>query len=155
MVSSTPGEKQAFLFRAVDIALEIFALTAALLRARAAERAADPNASANAELGGLVATNGRRRIRSLFHELWHNDDAAKYRLAQAALEGRYAWLEHGIMPSDFDVQALRPPEVGQLPAAETASHAEGPVGDAEPPTLRRRPSPREARSRSASPSGQR
>jgi hypothetical protein len=148
-------KKQAFLFRAVDIALEIFALTAALLRARAAERAADPHVSANGELGELVALNARRRVRALFHDLWHNDDAAKYRLARAAMEGRFTWLEHGIIPSGFDVQALKPQEVDELPAKQAASHTSPPSDDAEPPTLRRRSSTYEARRRSASPSGQR
>ena len=33
----------------------------------------------------------------LFHELWANDDDSRYRAAQKVLEGRYAWLEEGML----------------------------------------------------------
>jgi hypothetical protein len=39
----------------------------------------------------------KRRTDSLFHELWTNDDEARYRAAQNVLDGRYLWLEEGIL----------------------------------------------------------
>ena len=39
----------------------------------------------------------RRRIRDRFRALFRNDDVPTYRVARKVLEGRYAWLEEGII----------------------------------------------------------
>ena len=39
----------------------------------------------------------RRRADALFGELWANDDDSRYRAAQNVLDGRYKWLEEGIL----------------------------------------------------------
>ena len=49
------------------------------------------------ELADLFSLQARRRVAGLFDALWHNDDRAGYELAQRLLDGRYAWLEHGIL----------------------------------------------------------
>ena len=37
----------------------------------------------------------------LFAALWHNDDDANYAAAQKLLDGRYTWVEEGLVdPSD-------------------------------------------------------
>jgi hypothetical protein len=32
-----------------------------------------------------------------FRAVWHNDDTATYRLARGVLDGRYEWLERGVV----------------------------------------------------------
>jgi len=39
----------------------------------------------------------RRRADALFGELWANDDDSRYQAAQNVLDGRYKWLEEGIL----------------------------------------------------------
>jgi alkylation response protein AidB-like acyl-CoA dehydrogenase len=87
--------KQGFLFRLVDIASELFAIAAAASRAEAMQRTAATGAAEAVELAELACRNARREVDRLFHELWHNDDARKYRTGVATLDGRYAWLEEG------------------------------------------------------------
>lgn len=88
--------KQAFLFRLVDVANELFAMAATATRVDAMERAGDANAGGAAELADLFCRNARRKVARLFRELWANDDARKYRVAQRVLDGRHVWLEAGI-----------------------------------------------------------
>jgi hypothetical protein len=89
--------KQAFLFRLVDVANELFAMAASVCRARALAEAGKPEAREAAELADLFCGMARRRIARLFDELWNNDDVAKYRAALDVLDGRHAWLERGIL----------------------------------------------------------
>jgi hypothetical protein len=89
--------KQAFLFRLVDVANELFAMAAAVCRARALAEARKPEAKEAAELADLFCRTARRRVARLFEDLWTNDDVPKYRAALDVLEGRHAWLERGIL----------------------------------------------------------
>ena len=89
--------KQGFLGRIVDIGAELYAMSAACVRARmlAEDTAADgPTAI---ELADLFCRGARHRVHRLFHELWDNDDAYNYAAAQKVLEGRYLWAELGIL----------------------------------------------------------
>ncbi|HET7746970.1 MAG TPA: acyl-CoA dehydrogenase family protein, partial [Vicinamibacteria bacterium] len=99
--------KQAFLFRLVDVANELFAMAASATRAHALVKAGRPEAPEAVKLADVFCKISRRRVRALFDELWHNDDVAKYRASQDVLSGRHAWLETGIMGLD------------QLPPADT------------------------------------
>ena len=87
--------KQGFLFRLVDVSDELFAMTASISRAHALRRAGRPEAERALELADLFCRNSRREVGRLFHELWHNDDAANYRVGVAVMEGRHAWLHEG------------------------------------------------------------
>jgi hypothetical protein len=77
--------------------MELFAMSATLSRVRWMRETGHADARDAAALADVFCRNSRRRIRALFHELWHNDDVAKYRLAQRVLEGRYAWMETGVI----------------------------------------------------------
>ncbi len=88
-------KKQAFLFRLVDIANELLAIATSVARAHAMREAGDADAAKAEELADLAARNGRRNVQRLFHELWHNDDAVKYRRGVQVADGRHAWLEEG------------------------------------------------------------
>jgi alkylation response protein AidB-like acyl-CoA dehydrogenase len=89
--------KQAFLFRLVDIANELFAMAASASRAHALAETGSPEAAEAADLADQFCRSSRRRIRQLFHELWSNDDDARYRTAREVLAGRHAWLERGLV----------------------------------------------------------
>jgi alkylation response protein AidB-like acyl-CoA dehydrogenase len=84
--------KQAFLGRVVDIGAELFAMSAACVRAKSE---GDPT---GVELADAFCRQARLRAETLFDGLWRNTDAADGRLARAVLDGRYVPLEDGIMP---------------------------------------------------------
>jgi len=46
----------------------------------------------------------RSRIREGFRTLWRNDDRKHYSFARRMLEGRYAWMEKGVMPVEEPAQ---------------------------------------------------
>jgi alkylation response protein AidB-like acyl-CoA dehydrogenase len=88
-------KKQGFLFRLVDIANELFAISASACRAHSLVSIAGADAEAVADLADLACRNSRRRVQRLFHELWHNDDAYKYRQGLRTARGEHSWLEAG------------------------------------------------------------
>lgn len=110
--------KQGFLGRVVDIGAELFAMSAACVRAKA-ERDTHPE---NVELADLFCRQARRRIETHLHQLWHNTDARDVALAKQVLTGRYVSLESGV---------VTPPAVGEW----VASWQNGPSQE---PDVRRR-----------------
>ncbi|GGM84819.1 acyl-CoA dehydrogenase family protein [Dactylosporangium sucinum] len=86
--------KQGFLGRIVDIGAELFAMSAACVKARA-ERAERPE---GVELADLFCRQATLRVEALFHDLWHNVDAIEASAAKRVLEGRYRSLEDGVIP---------------------------------------------------------
>jgi alkylation response protein AidB-like acyl-CoA dehydrogenase len=107
--------KQAFLFRCVDIANEMFAMAASAARVNAMLAAGAPNAEEAFELGDLFCRGARRKVTRLMRDLWANDDARKYRVALRILEGRHVWMESGIMEPRKTVQAAPTPEIPETP----------------------------------------
>ncbi|HEX5597110.1 MAG TPA: acyl-CoA dehydrogenase family protein [Micromonosporaceae bacterium] len=91
--------KQAFLGRVVDIGAELFAISAACVRARA-EQSSRPE---GVELAELFCWQARQRAEQLFDGLWDNTDRADTKAAKRILQGRYAFLEEGIFipPSEL------------------------------------------------------
>jgi alkylation response protein AidB-like acyl-CoA dehydrogenase len=87
--------KQAFLFRLVDVANELFAMAASVTRAQALADRQRPEAAEAIAMADVFCRMGRRRIRSLFDELWDNDDPIRYKCALAILDDRHTWLERG------------------------------------------------------------
>ena len=85
--------KQGFLFRIVDIANELFAMTATISRARSMAEAGLPEAANAGEVAELFSGNAARKVRKLFRELWVNDDMGKYRVALSVLRGDQLWME--------------------------------------------------------------
>lgn len=111
--------KQAFLFRLVDIANELFAMTASVARVQAMREQGHPDAGKAEELADLFCRNARRKVSSLFRALWRNDDVRKYKVALKVLDGKHAWLEQGILT--LGEQSKRPVRV------ETPTRAAEPV----------------------------
>jgi alkylation response protein AidB-like acyl-CoA dehydrogenase len=90
-------QKQRFLGRIVDIGAELFAMTAACVRAQRE----DADASA-VELADAFCRQTRVRADRLFGELWRNSDHTDRMLSRSVLDGRYTWLEEGILDPSID-----------------------------------------------------
>ncbi len=58
-----------------------------------------------AELADLFCRSARRKVRRLFHDLWSNDDVAKYKTALHVLEGKHLFVEAGIIGLDSPEKA--------------------------------------------------
>lgn len=111
--------KQAFLFRTIDIADELFAMAATVSRAQAMLTGGKEEGRSAVDLAGAFCRMAARRVDRLFAELWSNDDDANYATGRSVLGGAYAWVERGTMPIGAEIEDLRP----RLPvrAAEGAS----------------------------------
>jgi alkylation response protein AidB-like acyl-CoA dehydrogenase len=119
--------RQAFLFRAVDIANEIFAIAASVARVRSMLASDDKNAETAVELADAFSVGARRRMERAFYALWNNDDVAQYRFAQRVLDGRYAWNERVVGANDLPLPgpaviapAAAPPAVEGPPHRRSA-----------------------------------
>ncbi len=102
-----PGleKRQAVLGRLVDIGAELFAMSASCVRAQEMHAAGETTAR---ELADTFCRQSRRRVRGHFRTLFRNDDRATWRTAQAMLEGRYRWLEEGVVSlEEAYIQPLR------------------------------------------------
>jgi hypothetical protein len=82
------------LFRGVDIGADLFAMTAACVRARMLAEQGNTEAT---ELADLFCREARQRIRANFKRFYGSNDAMTYKVAQRVLDGRHAWLEQGIV----------------------------------------------------------
>ncbi|MEU5850214.1 acyl-CoA dehydrogenase, partial [Saccharopolyspora shandongensis] len=89
--------RQLFLGRIVDIGAELYAMSASCVYARTDDR--DETA---VELADTFCRQARRRVENLFRRLWHNTDADDRGLARRVLDGRYSWLEEGILDPSID-----------------------------------------------------
>jgi alkylation response protein AidB-like acyl-CoA dehydrogenase len=102
--------KQTFLGRIVDIGAELFAISSTVVYADTVGREQPERKEEAIELAQLFCSMARRRADALFHELWANDDDSRYRAAQHVLEGRYAWLEEGVLDPAGDGPMMAPLE---------------------------------------------
>ncbi len=89
--------KQGFLGRVVDIGAELYAMSAACVRARMLVDDGNGDGSGALELADLFCRGARRRVDRYFHDLWRNDDVVNYEAAQRVLEGDYLWAEAGVL----------------------------------------------------------
>lgn len=89
--------KQRFLGRIVDIGAELFAMTAACVRAQR-----DRTDGAAVELADAFCRQARLRADQLFDALWRNADDSDKTLARGVLDGRYTWLEEGILDPSIE-----------------------------------------------------
>jgi alkylation response protein AidB-like acyl-CoA dehydrogenase len=89
--------KQAVLARLVEIGAELFAMSAACVRAASLRSSPEAEERAHAEtavaLADVACRIGRRRVAATFDRLFDNDDEAIYRTAQRTLAGEFRWLE--------------------------------------------------------------
>jgi alkylation response protein AidB-like acyl-CoA dehydrogenase len=91
--------KQGFLGRLVDVGAELFAMTAVCVRA---EEDAAAYGTRPYELADTFCDQARVRVDRLFHELWDNSDSEDVRLARLVMDGRYEFIEEGILDPSVD-----------------------------------------------------
>ena len=106
--------KQAFLFRLIDITNELFAMAASLARANALRRAKRDGCDEAARLADIFCRQSRRKVRGLFQDLWSNDDVLLYKSARRLLETEQSWMEQGVYGLEEMVErAKQPPLMAQ------------------------------------------
>ncbi|GAA2103822.1 acyl-CoA dehydrogenase family protein [Streptomyces albiaxialis] len=87
--------KQGFLGRIVDIGAELFAMSAACVRAEKL-RAEGSDGQAAHQLADAFCRQSRLRVEELFGRLWNNTDDLDHKVVREVLDGSYTWLEQGI-----------------------------------------------------------
>lgn len=90
-------KRQNFLGRIVDIGAELFAMSASCVRAERQRADGHPGADAAYELADAFCRQSRLRVEALFDGLWSNTDDSDRKLTRGVLDGRYSWLENGIL----------------------------------------------------------
>ncbi|MFF9334600.1 acyl-CoA dehydrogenase family protein [Streptomyces albogriseolus] len=92
--------KQGFLGRIVDIGAELFAMSAACVRAELLRSRGDHGREAY-QLADAFCHQARLRVEELFGRLWSNTDDLDRKVVKNVLGGSYTWLEDGVIdPSD-------------------------------------------------------
>ncbi|MFJ8718650.1 acyl-CoA dehydrogenase family protein [Streptomyces violaceus] len=93
--------KQGFLGRIVDIGAELFAMSAACVRAELL-RGRGENGREAYQLADVFCRQARIRVEELFNRLWTNTDDLDRKVAKGVLSGTYEWLEQGIVDPSGD-----------------------------------------------------
>jgi hypothetical protein len=99
--------RQMVLFRAVDIGAELYAMSAACVRAQMLAKQGRTEA---VTLADAFCREARDRINVHFENFFGPHDPALYKLALEVLRGEHVWLEQGIVSSvaTFDKTKRRP-----------------------------------------------
>ncbi|MTE21245.1 acyl-CoA dehydrogenase [Streptomyces sp. TRM43335] len=111
--------KQGFLGRIVDIGAELFAMSAACVRAETMRRDGEHGRAAY-QLADAFCRQARVRIEELFDRLWNNTDAVDRVVARGVLGGVYTWLEEGVIDPSTPGPWIAPADPG--PATRTDVH---------------------------------
>ncbi|AWI31275.1 acyl-CoA dehydrogenase [Streptomyces sp. ICN441] len=93
--------KQGFLGRVVDIGAELFAMSAACVRAELLRRTGEHGREAY-RLADAFCRQSRIRVEELFGRLWTNTDDLDRSVVKDVLAGSYTWLEEGILDPSGD-----------------------------------------------------
>lgn len=101
-------KKESFLFRVVDIAMDLFAMATAISKAQQLAVEGHPSAWEARQLTELFCRTSRRRVRRTFRDLWFNEDRIKYRVGRHVLDAGDTWLEEGSAGIPFSIDDLRP-----------------------------------------------
>ncbi|MFJ9716316.1 acyl-CoA dehydrogenase family protein [Streptomyces sp. NPDC101213] len=88
--------KQNFLGRIVDIGAELFAMSAACVRAELLRSRGEHGREAY-QLADVFCRQSRIRVEELFSRLWSNTDDLDRKVVEGVLTGTYAWLEQGVL----------------------------------------------------------
>lgn len=88
--------KQGFLSRIVDIGAELFAMSAACVRAEMLRSRGEHGAEAY-QLADVFCRQARIRADELFGRLWTNTDDLDRKVVSGVLSGSYEWLEAGVL----------------------------------------------------------
>ncbi|KOU97453.1 MULTISPECIES: acyl-CoA dehydrogenase family protein [Streptomyces] len=93
--------KQGFLGRIVDIGAELFAMSAACVRAEHL-RASGQHGREAYQLADAFCEQSRLRVEELFGRLWSNTDDLDRKVVAGVLSGTYTWLEEGVLDPSGD-----------------------------------------------------
>ncbi|MFD5819082.1 acyl-CoA dehydrogenase family protein [Streptomyces sp. NPDC127038] len=93
--------KQGFLGRIVDIGAELFAMSAACVRAELLRTQGDHGREAY-QLADAFCRQSRIRVEELFGRLWSNTDDIDRKVVKGVLSGTYTWLEEGVLDPSGD-----------------------------------------------------
>ncbi|MFF7653426.1 acyl-CoA dehydrogenase family protein [Streptomyces sp. NPDC007983] len=93
--------KQGFLSRIVDIGAELFAMSAACVRAEMLRSRGDHGVEAY-QLADVFCRQARIRADELFGRLWTNTDDLDRKVVSGVLSGSYEWLEAGVLDPSGD-----------------------------------------------------
>lgn len=93
--------KQGFLGRIVDIGAELFAMSAACVRAEMLRSSGEEGRAAY-QLADAFCRQSRIRVEELFTRLWSNTDDLDRKVVDGVLGGAYTWLEAGIVDPSGD-----------------------------------------------------
>ncbi|MEU7230314.1 acyl-CoA dehydrogenase family protein [Streptomyces chrestomyceticus] len=93
--------KQGFLGRIVDIGAELFAMSAAVVRAEHLRATGDHGREAH-QLADVFCRQARIRVDELFGRLWTNTDDLDRKVVSGVLSGTYTWLEEGVVDPSGD-----------------------------------------------------
>ncbi|MGW3096445.1 acyl-CoA dehydrogenase family protein [Streptomyces sp. NPDC001102] len=93
--------KQGFLGRIVDIGAELFAMSAACVRAELLRSQGDHGREAY-QLADAFCRQARIRVAELFDRLWTNTDDVDRTVVKGVMSGTYAWLEEGVVDPSGD-----------------------------------------------------
>ncbi|MEU4128972.1 acyl-CoA dehydrogenase family protein [Streptomyces wuyuanensis] len=93
--------KQGFLGRVVDIGAELFAMSAACVRAELLRRTGEHGREAY-RLADAFCRQSRIRVEELFGRLWTNTDDLDRSVVKDVLAGSYTWLEEGVLDPSGD-----------------------------------------------------
>ncbi|MET7381804.1 acyl-CoA dehydrogenase family protein [Streptomyces sp. NPDC005526] len=93
--------KQGFLGRVVDIGAELFAMSAACVRAELL-RGQDDHGREAYQLADAFCRQARIRVAELFDRLWTNTDDIDRKVVKGVLGGAYEWLEQGVIDPSGD-----------------------------------------------------
>lgn len=88
--------KQGFLGRIVDVGAELFAMSAACVRAERLRLEGERGPEAY-RLADAFCRQSRLRVEELFGRLWRNTDDLDREVAANVLDGAHTWLEEGIV----------------------------------------------------------
>ena len=86
--------RQLVLFRAVDIGAELFAMTAACVRANMLAKQGNDG---GVVLADLFCRAARERVERLFDSFYGAYDGTMYKVAQQVMRGEHEWMETGII----------------------------------------------------------
>ncbi|MBU0580388.1 MAG: DNA polymerase II, partial [Candidatus Margulisbacteria bacterium] len=91
-------KKELLLGRLVDIAVELFAISATVSRALNMMKNDKENAKAIYATAKTYIDLAKEKINSYFEQIYINNDAKNYKYARKVLDGEMKWMEDGVVP---------------------------------------------------------
>ena len=101
---------------------ELFAMTATIVRAQRDVKRGIGSGTPY-DVADTFCRASRRRVETLFAGIASNDDAYNYGTARAMLEGRYTWLEEGVVAAPTEAAKSKSETAAKLEPPRTVKVA--------------------------------